>query len=592
MSSSPVVGFVRLSRRLFSHITPRRRLQFGLLIGLTLAGSVAEVVSLGAVVPFIGALTQPERIFASRTMAPVIRWLGLTRPGDLLLPLTIAFAIASLIAGALRVVMLWVSTILANATGADLSVAVYRRTLYQPYPVHVARNSSEIISGMTQKVSVAATVLLSLVTVVTSLVLFVAILATLFVIDPAVASLSAVVFGTGYSLIAIQTRGRLRQNSSAIAVEQTTVVKSLQEGLGAIRDVLLDGTQAVYTSSYERAVRKLQRATGENSFITLAPRFAMETLGLLLVAGLAYFVTNRSNDVRSALPVLGAMGLGAQRLLPLLQQLYGNWSAVIGNRSALLDVFALIEQPLPEYAEQPAAAPLAIQSGIRFEDVRFSYPGSNTRVLDGITLDIPRGARVGVFGTTGSGKSTLLDLLMLLLEPTGGRILVDGNPITHALARAWQRTLAHVPQSIYLADATIAENIAFGVRPEAIDMERVRHAARQAQLADFIEGRPTGYETVVGERGVRLSGGQRQRIGIARALYKQAAVLIFDEATSALDGETEGAVMDAIQQLNRDLTIFMVAHRLTTLRHCDTVVRLERGRIQAQGTYQELLIEA
>jgi ATP-binding cassette, subfamily B, bacterial PglK len=592
MTTRGPIGVLRLAARLFSHISRRRRIQFGLLLALTLAGSVAEVVSLGAVVPFIGALTQPERIFASPSMAPLIEWLGITSSSGLLLPLTIAFAVAAIIAGTLRVVLLWVSTILANATGADLSVAVYRRTLYQPYPVHVARNSSEIISGMTQKVAIAASVLMSLVTVVTSLLLFVAILATLFAIDPTVAALSAVVFGSGYALIAVQTRGRLRRNSVAIATEQTAVVRSLQEGLGAIRDVLLDGTQDVYGSSYERAIRKLQRATGENSFITLAPRFAMETLGLLLVAGLAFYVTQRSGDVGATLPILGAMGIGAQRLLPLLQQLYGNWSVVMGGQRGLLDVMDLLEQPLPDYATAPTPAPLAFSDRIKLDDIRFRYDGTSHWVLDGITLDIPRGARVGLVGQTGSGKSTILDLVMMLLSPSEGRILVDGRPIGPSDVRAWQRTLAHVPQSIYLADASIAENIAFGVRPQDIDMERVQTAARQAQLAEFVEARPEGYAAIVGERGVRLSGGQRQRIGIARALYKQASVLIFDEATSALDGETEAAVMDAVRHLDRNLTILMVAHRITTLQHCDTIVQLERGRIRGLGSYQELLADS
>jgi ATP-binding cassette subfamily B protein len=506
-------------------------------------------------------------------------------------PITIVFAAAAILTGGLRLLLLWVGTQLTNATGADLSVAVYRRTLYQPYRVHVARSSSEIISGMTQKVATATAVLMAMVTVVTSTVLLLAILVTLFVIDPFVATISAAGFGSGYGVIAWLTRRRLHRNSQTIAREQTTVVKALQEGLGAIRDVLLDGTQTVYSNVYAKGIRQLLRATGDNSFITLAPRFAMETLGMVLVAGLAYAVSRRG-DVGSALPVLAALGVGAQRLLPLLQLMYGNWSVVAGSQAALTDVLDLLDQPLPDDADSPQPPALVWREQIVFDDVRFRYDRNGPWVIDEVSLTIPKGSRTGIVGTTGSGKSTALDLLMSLLEPTEGRILVDGQPITSGRRRAWQRAIAHVPQSIYLADASIAENIAFGVPPEEIDFDRVREAARQAQLAEFIEARPSGYQAIVGERGVRLSGGQRQRIGIARALYKQATVLVFDEATSALDSATEESVMSAVAQLDRHLTSLIVAHRLTTLEHCDLIVRFEGGRIVSQGSYERLVSDA
>ena len=255
----------------------------------------------------------------------------------------------------------------------------------------------------------------------------------------------------------------------------------------------------------------------------------------------------------------------------------------------LIDVLNLLEQPLPENALQPLPAPLEFQDSIRFEDVCFRYVHSGPWVLSGIDLTIPKGARIGFVGSTGSGKSTALDLLMALLEPTQGSISVDGIPVSGKHQRAWQRTIAHVPQSIYLADASIAENVAFGIPPVKIDMDRVRQAASQAHISEFIEGHPEAYDAIVGERGVRISGGQRQRIGIARALYKDASVLIFDEATSALDTETEREVMHAIESLNRELTILIIAHRLTTLKHCDSIVQLELGQIVTQGPYENFV---
>ncbi|HOI42665.1 MAG TPA: ABC transporter ATP-binding protein, partial [Elusimicrobiales bacterium] len=488
-------------------------------------------------------------------MAGIIRALGITSPAELVLPLTAGFAAAALLAAAFRLALLWGSIRLANATGADLSLEVYRRTLYQPYRVHVARNSSEIISGITQKVATATGVLISFVAVLTSAILFSSILFTLLVIDPVIAAGAVLIFGAGYGMVAVLTGSRLASNSCCIAGEQTQVVKALQEGLGAIRDVLLDGAQAVYCSVYDRAVRKLQRANGENSFLSQSPRYAMEALGMLLVAALAYILSGRPGGVQAAMPLMAAMALGAQRLLPLLQQLYGNWSVVAGSRASLVDVLALLDQPLPPDVDLPDPEPMSMRKEIRFEGVGFRYSPDGPWVLRGIDLEIRKGSRVGLVGTTGSGKSTAIDLLMGLLDPTEGRISVDGRPLDDSGRRAWQRAIAHVPQSIFLSDSSIAENIAFGVPAASIDMRRVKEAAARAQIADFIESRPGGYGAMVGERGVRLSGGQRQRIGIARALYKRAQVLIFDEATSALDNATEKVVMEAIESLDRELTI-------------------------------------
>ncbi len=582
-------GIFLLLGSLFRHISRQRRYQFVLLLGLTLVSSLAEVASLGAVVPFIGILTQPESIFDAPLMSGVIHGFGITSAEGLVLPLTIAFSLAAVIAGGLRLLLLWVSIRLANATGADLGVEVYRRTLYQSYSVHVSRSSSEIISGITQKIGIATSLLASVVTVFTSTVLLFSILVTLLVIDPIVASIAVTSFGFCYGMIALLTRRRLRRNSQCIAKQQTQVVNVLQEGLGAIRDILLDGTQNIYSESYKKNVQQLLRATGENQYITLAPRFIMEALGMVLIGIFAYVLGKQQGGIGPALPILGALALAAQRLLPLLQQLYGNWSFIAGSQAVLIDVLNLLDQPLPEDALQPLPSPLDFQDSISFENVCFRYTHNGPWVLSGINLIIPKGARIGFAGITGSGKSTALDLLMALLEPTQGRILVDGVPVSGKHQRAWQRTITHVPQSIYLADATVAENIAFGIPADKIDMDHVRQASNQAQVSEFIEGHQEGYGAIVGERGVRISGGQRQRIGIARALYKEATVLILDEATSALDTLTEREVMRAIESLNRDLTILIIAHRLTTLKHCDSIVQLEFGKIVSQGSYENFV---
>lgn len=592
LSNNTPPGILNLLGQLGHHISGRRRRQFVLLLSLTALSSLAEVVSLGAVLPFIGILTQPDVVFASPWIGSFVRTMGYTSGADLVLPLTIGFAVAALVAGGLRILLLWVAIRLGNATGADLSIEIFKRTLYQPYNVHLARNSSEIISGITQKVSATTGVLISGVTVVTSSILFVVIMLTLLAIDPLVATIAAMCFGFTYVIIARLTQRRLIHNSHSITREQTQVVKSLQEGLGAIRDVLLDGTQDVFANAYRKAILQLQRASGENKFISQAPRFLMEALGMVLIGIFVLVLSGRSGGVVAALPVLAVLALGAQRLLPLMQQLYGNWSVVAGSKGALVDVLGLLNQPLPPETSQSNPSRLKLNDSILIENLFFCYEDEGPWVLEDITLSIRKGERIGFVGTTGSGKSTALDLVMGLLEPTKGKILVDGQPLTSEYRRAWQQSIAHVPQSIYLADTTITENIAFGVPLEQIDIERVRTVAQQAKVAEFIESRVEGYATVIGERGIRISGGQRQRIGIARALYKRAEVLVFDEATSALDNETEKSVMETIENLNAELTILIVAHRLSTLKNCTKIVELRAGAIKRIDNYEEIVKEA
>jgi ATP-binding cassette subfamily B protein len=333
----------------------------------------------------------------------------------------------------------------------------------------------------------------------------------------------------------------------------------------------------------------LRRAQGNNIFIQQSPRPLIEAFGMTLIAALAFGLSRRAGGIAAALPVLVALALGAQRLLPALQQAYTSWASIIGSQAVLADTIDLLEQPLPPHVLEQPPEPLALKQSIQLAGLRFRYGPDDPWAIEDLDLVIPRGARVGIVGATGGGKSTATDLLMGLLTPTQGEVRVDGEALTGDRVRAWQRTLAHVPQSIYLADASLAENIAFGVAPGNIDMERVRRAAQKAQLAELVESRPRGYDEIVGERGVSLSGGQRQRIGIARALYKQASVLILDEATSALDNLTEQSVLDSIEALDRELTILIIAHRFSTVRRCDTIVQLERGRLVAQGSYEELL---
>jgi ATP-binding cassette subfamily B protein len=319
------------------------------------------------------------------------------------------------------------------------------------------------------------------------------------------------------------------------------------------------------------------------------PRFLIEAVAMGAIALLAVLMAYQSQNLSQIVPVLGALALGANRLLPALQACFSAITTLRGYSVSLERVMEALQRPVDPAWLRPVPAALPLQGDLSLQEVWFRYSESTPWVLQDLSLVIKANTTVGFVGSTGSGKSTTVDLILGLLQPERGQMLVDGLPVVGDELRAWQRSIAHVPQTIFLSDATIAENIAFGVPPSQIDWVRVREAARWAQLADFIESRPAGYDEVVGERGIRLSGGQRQRIGIARALYKQASVIVFDEATSALDNRTEREVMAAIESLSGELTIILIAHRLSTVEKCDRIFELDQGQVVCSGTFEELL---
>ena len=352
-------------------------------------------------------------------------------------------------------------------------------------------------------------------------------------------------------------------------------IQTVQEGLGGIRDILLDHTQSHFLRRFTMTDWPMRQAQASNNIIGPSPRFVVEAFGIVLIAFLGYNMSESQGGLGAAIPALGALALGVQRLMPLIQQTYQGWAQVSGNRQLLQDVVDFLGQPAD--VSQVAAQALPFEREISLEQISFRYQPNSPLVLNGVSLTIAKGSRIGIVGTTGSGKSTAMDLLMGLLQPTEGCIKVDGTPLSGQSRISWQRNIAHVPQTVYLSDASFAENIAFGVSAEEIDMDRVKQAAKQAQIAEFIESSTDGYQATIGERGVRLSGGQRQRIGIARAIYKQAKLLVFDEATSALDSNTEAAVISSVMSLSQDLTIIMIAHRVSTLENCDMIVEIDQA---------------
>ena len=550
-----------------------------------LAGAVAELATIGSLMPFLSLLAGVEQPERAPSLSRIFAMVGATSPREQVWMAAALFAVIALFAGATRIALSWSTQMFTAMLGHEISVDVQRRVLAQPYAYHLTHNSSEAISAMDRVQSLVVHVLLQLIYAFAAAFIALVIISALIYVQPFTAIVAALGFSIIYLLVSVGTRSRLLNNSRLIGSTYEERVTIVQESIGGIRDVIIDGAQRIYLRAFSKVSRRYNLAAATTSFMATAPRFVVEAIGMAGIAVIAVLIANREGGIAHALPLLGAIALGAQRLLPLLQQVYHGWASVSGHRSSVTEVLELLRLPAPARpVDMTSIEPLTFHRQISVEGVSFAYPGTQSTVLDNVSLVIPSGSVVGFAGRTGSGKSTLADLIMGLIEPTKGRIAVDGVPLEGVDRLRWHRSIAHVPQSVFLADTTIARNIAFGIEPSDIDHERVQAAAATAQLHDFVESLSNGYETSVGERGIRLSGGQRQRLGIARAIYKKSAVLVLDEATSALDEATEAAVMASLSALSEEgRTIIVIAHRRSTLASCEQLVRIENHRVSVTG---------
>ena len=572
------------------HIQKKRKFQLLALTSLSIAVSLTEIISIGAVLPFLGALTAPETIFEVQFLQPLFAKLNILKPSELLFPMTLLFIITVILSGIMRLILLWAQTRFGFAVGADISIDVYRKVLYSPYTLHLSRNSSEFLSGITNKTALIVTqVILPTLLILSASIILIAIFITLIAINGFVAITASIGFAGTYGIILFLTKKKLLRDSEDISKKTNLLMQSLQEGFGGIRDVIMGGTQELYCKIFKSVDLPMRKAQSNLLIIGQTPRFIVEALGITIIASLAYHLSQNSSGINNAIPVIGVFALAAQRLLPILQQIYASWTSILGCSALLRDILFYLNKTLPAHSIHPKTSLIKFDNYIKLENLSFRYIKEGPLIINDLSYKIHKGEKIGLIGITGSGKSTFVDILMGLLIPQDGKISIDNQVLTSRNYRSWQRHISHVPQNIFLADLTILENIAFGVPLDEIDHKLVYDCAKKAQISRAIESWPLKYNTLVGERGVRLSGGQKQRIGIARALYKQRDVIIFDEATSALDNKTEQKVMDSIFKLTPNTTIFIIAHRLTTLKKCSQVIELEEGKILRSGTYKTIV---
>lgn len=584
---------IQVYRMIFSLLDRQERRQFWFLTAVMVLVAFSEVVGISTVLLLLNVLADPTTIQSNSILSMMYSRVGFSSDFSFMTALAAIVLVVVLLGLAIKAAGTYAGIRFAAMRGFTVSSRLLAAYLNQPYEWFLGRNSSEIAKNVLVEVDGLVTrVMAPALRLIASVLMVFAIVALLMIVDPLVTSLAAGLLGISYALVYLTQRERLRRVGEELMRAFGERFRVSQEAMGGIKDVKLLGLEGNYIDIYEKAARKSARSQAAIGVVSEVPRFALEAITFGTFLALVLLMLLRSDgDIAEIVPTLGVFAFSVMRLLPALQQIYHALASIRGAQQILKTVVD-DHASAPPWSASPstALAPLRLTDRLVLSSINFSYATAGRPTLRGLDMTIKARTTVGIVGGTGAGKTTLVDLVLGLLAQDAGAVSVDGTEITPANLRAWQKSLGYVPQSIFLTDDTIASNIAFGVPKDGIDMAAVERAARTAALHEFvITDLPNGYNTVVGERGVRLSGGQRQRIGIARALYRDPALLIMDEATSALDNITERVVMEAVQNIRADKTIILIAHRLTTVRTCDTIFLMEQGRVVAQGSYDDLV---
>jgi ABC-type multidrug transport system fused ATPase/permease subunit len=566
------------TRRVLDLLEPQQKRTAAMLIVLTGIGMVLEMLGLGLVIPVMGLLADSNLAANYPFMARPLAWLGHPSPARLAVIAMLTLVSIHIVRVAFLGYLAWRQMGFAMSMQADIGERLFSGYLRQPYPFHLRRNSAELVhTAVTEVRLFTFSVLLPAMVVLTEVAVVTGMVALLVIIEPVGAMVIALVMGiAGWAFLRV-VRAGIDSRAVARQLHETQRQVHLQQGLGGVKEVKLLGRDAEFLASFREHNQAGAHVGQYQLTLQQLPRLWLELLAVLGLAGLVLTMIAAGRDVGVIVPTLGLFAAVAFRVMPSANRIMG---AVQSLRfaSPVIDVLhreLRMDAPVPPRAE---GGPVTFTTAITFDHVTYTYPGAVAPSLRDVSLSIRKGESIGFLGSSGAGKSTLVDVLLGLLTPEHGTVCVDGRDI-QAHLRSWQDHIGYVPQTIYLTDQTLRQNVAFGLPASRIDDAAVRRAIKAAQLEPLVAELPEGLETIVGERGVRLSGGQRQRIGIARALYHDPDVLVLDEATSALDGETESGVMDAVNALHGSKTVLIVAHRLTTIAQCDRRYRMESGRI-------------
>jgi len=575
----------------------RKLLQLQALVVLMALSEIASVVSIG---PFMALVSNPDSLFEDGIAASLYEFSGLSDPEYFLFWTGVGMLLILSLSTVVSLFSIWRLSMYGAQVGAEIAVRLYNYYLHQSWLFHAAGSSSQLTNKIAQEAARLTDGVINPFMQLNSRAFLVALMSlALIIYNPLVALVGVSVFGGAYYFIFKFVRARIVRNGRIVTASQKIRFKMMGEGFGGVKDVILLGRQDIFCQKFDAASDEMAKARGKNRVIGQSPRYIMELVAFSVIIFLVlYLLASSQGGLDTVIPALSVYALAGVKLLPAFQQVYASVSQIRGSLAAFEEIKPDLEASLsdvisggggyPVTVEERERSFLHVNNSIAFCNVSFTYPGSCYPVLNDLNIEVKANSVIGFVGASGSGKSTIIDLLLGLIEPDNGEIVIDGSPVTESNKRSWQNSVGFVPQSIFLSDSSITENIAFGIAKPQIDLEKVNRAANMAHLSDMIAELPQGMQTTVGERGVQLSGGQKQRIGIARALYNDPDVLVLDEATSALDGITEKLIMDAIHDFSGKKTIIMIAHRLATVKKCDVIFLLDQGKIIDSGTYDEL----
>ena len=572
---------------LYKVISKKSKIKLLKLVVLMIFCAIAELISISAVVPFLALLINKNQISDFYFVQYLMNLIKIDNP---IIGAGLILIISNIITPFLRLYNLKKGGLITAEIGSELSYLLYKINLNQPYSEYIKFNSSTLISAANLDIGRIVLILSSLNNVITSFFISLFIIVNLIFINSSIALSSLVIFGICYVFIGNLTKQRLNKNSKVVADSSLKQVSLIQEIFGSIKEVLLYQYQDIYLKEYLKVDKPMRKLGAENIFLSSFPKFILESAGLIFITLIAIWQSSRNVDSSSLFPLLGIFAISAQRLLPSFQQIFIGWSTINANQANLKRVKKLINKKTLEFNKFKNIKKLDFQKNLVFKNVFFSYK-KNNYIFSDLNFNINKGEKIGLIGNTGAGKSTLINMIMGFLYPNHGQIFVDNNLINATskieLLKKWQKNIAYVPQNIYLKDSSFIENIAFGINKENIDLQRVFEVSTKAEIKKFIDKTEKGFFTKVGERGILLSGGQAQRIAISRALYRKSNFLILDEATSALDNITEEKIINSIFSLGNDLTLIMIAHRLTTLRFCDRIFIIQKNNLE-EISYQDI----